>query len=274
MDDRQFRCLLDHLGYAYEGYRRVRRGVKKRLRRHMRDLGCRDVPAYLAHIAASPADSEACIRRMAVPISRFMRDRPLWEALRDVRLPELHRHFGPRLDAWCAGCACGEEAYTLAMIHGELTPAAPPGRPLELAIQATDLNPAVLERARAGVYPVSSLRELPDHLRQRYFRPLRGGRRYRLEAGLLPPVQWGCHDLVSEPPAQAFHLIFVRNSILTYCETPRRTRIMERVVKNLRPQGLLVIGLRETLPDGLPELVPVGDAPPVVFRRRTGGHRD
>jgi len=272
MDDGQFRHLLDHLGYAYEGYRRVRRGVKKRLRRHMRDLDCRDVPAYLAHIESSPADREACLRRLTVPISRFMRDRPLWEALREVRLPALHRHFGPRLDAWCAGCACGEEAYTLAMIHGELVRPGPPGRPFELAIRATDLNPAVLDRARAGVYPASSLRELPDPLRQRYFRPLRGGRRYRLEVGLLPPIRWGCHDLVSEPPAQAFHLICVRNSILTYCDTLRRTRIMEGVVKNLHPQGLLVIGLRETLPAGLTELVPVGGAPPVVFRRRLDGH--
>ena len=268
MDDRQFKILLDHLGYAFDGYRRVRKGVKKRIRRHMRDLGCRDVSAYLAHIAAHPADREACIRRMTVSISRFMRDRPLWEALRDVRLPELHRHFGPRLDAWCAGCACGEEAYTLAMIHGELPPAAPPSRPFELAIQATDLNPAVLDRARAGVYPASSLRELPDPLRQRYFRPLRGGRRYHLVAALLSPIQWGCHDLASERPVQTYHLILMRNSILTYGDIPRQTRIMKKVVSYLRPQGLFVIGLRETLPDGLTGLVPVADGLPYVFRRR------
>jgi len=268
MDDRQFKILLDHLGYAFDGYRRVRKGVKKRIRRHMRDLDCRDVAAYLAHITAHPADREACIRRMAVPISRFMRDRPLWEALRDIRLPELHRQCGPRLQAWCAGCACGEEAYTLAMIHGAVADLTATGEPLEMAIHGTDLNPAVLDRARAGIYPASSLRELPDDLRQRYFRPLRGGRRYRLEAGLLPPIRWGCHDLVTERPAQVFHLICVRNSILTYCDIPRRTRIMARVVKNLHPQGLLVIGLRETLPDGLPELVPVAEALPVVFRRR------
>lgn len=263
MDDRQFKILLDQLGYAFEGYRRVRKGVKKRIRRHMRDLGCRDVAAYRAHITASPADREDCVCRMAVSISRFMRDRPLWEALRDVHLPELHRHFGPRLHAWCAGCACGEEAYTLAMMHGEMAAPMAGG----LAIHATDLNPAVLARARAGVYPASSLRELPDDLRQRYFRPLRGGRRCRLATDLLPPIRWACHDLAWERPAQAFHLILVRNSILTYCDTPRRTRIMERVVKNLLPQGLLVIGFGEMLPAGLPDLVPVAHAPPFVFRR-------
>ena len=106
MEDGQFKRLPAELGYSYPGYRRVRKGVKKRIRRHMRALGCRDLSAYLDRLAASPPVREACIRRMAVPISRFMRDRAFWDTLRAEWLPELCRSFGLHLKAWSAGTAC------------------------------------------------------------------------------------------------------------------------------------------------------------------------
>jgi chemotaxis protein methyltransferase CheR len=242
MDDRQFKILLEALGYSFDGYRRVRKGVKKRIRRHMRDFGCPDVLAYLQRIVDSPADREACTRLLTVSISRFMRDRPLWEALETVWLPDLHRRFGPRLRAWSAGCACGEEACSLAIAHREscLGMEAEPVR--QVSILATDLNPAVLAKAREGIYPASSLREMTEDFRQRYFRPLRGGRRYLVQRALLNPICWGLLDLTSALPEQAYHIILLRNSILTYFDAPRQWQVMRRIVDRLLPGGLLLIG--------------------------------
>lgn len=268
MDDRQFKTLLEHLGYSFEGYRRVRKGVKKRIRRHMHALECRDVATYLAYLADSPVDREACLRLMTVSISRFMRDRLLWEALGGTWLPALHGRFGPRLRAWSAGCACGEEAYSLAIVHQEAASRLSSDPPLELTIRATDLNPAVLTRAWDGIYPASSLREMPVDLREHYFQPLRGGRRYRIRSVLGAAIEWGRQDLTSDPPEQACHLVLLRNNILTYLDGPRQAPIIKKVLECLRPGGLLVIGSREKLPGGFPELRPVAEQIPYAFRRR------
>lgn len=265
MDDKQFKRLLGELGYSFEGYRRVRKGVKKRIRRHMRDLACRDMTAYLGRIAASHQDREACMRRMAVPISRFMRDRPLWDALQGRWLSELHRRFGPRPHAWSAGCACGEEAYSLMIAAREA-----PVNALPMNITATDLNPVCLARARAGVYPASSLREMPADLLSRYFSPLRRGRRYRIHPGLIEGITWCSRRTENPLPGQMYDLILLRNSVLTYYEPPQQTRVLRKVLACLRPGGTLVIGSQEKLPARLTDMVPVSVSCPYVFCKTPG----
>jgi len=269
MDDRQFKRLLDVLGYRYEGYRRVRKGVKKRLRRHMRELGCRDVSAYLERIAASSAARDACILQMTVPISRFMRDWAFWEALRDVWLPGLRQVFGPDLRAWSAGCACGEEAHSLAIIDRESDARPTAAVAPRLRIVASDLNPACLEKARSGVYPASSLRETPPELTALYFTALRGGRRYRIDASLGKTITWECGAIEGRRPAPCYHLILLRNNVLTYCDIGRHKRLLANVVGQLYGGGLLVVGLGESVPDR-PGLEPASDGFPYVFRKNSG----
>lgn len=93
MDDAAFRQLLDYLNLSWEGYRKVRKGVKKRIRRHMRTLGCGTLPAYFRILDREPALRQDCDRLMTVSISRFFRDRELWRALRERLLPNLARRF-------------------------------------------------------------------------------------------------------------------------------------------------------------------------------------
>ena len=81
MDDDQFRLLLDYLGYSWRGYRRVRKGVKKRIRRHMQQLGCRHIPSYLNMLTLQAETRQECEMLMTVPISRFFRDRHIWQML-------------------------------------------------------------------------------------------------------------------------------------------------------------------------------------------------
>jgi chemotaxis protein methyltransferase CheR len=239
----------------------------------MRDLGCRDVGAYLQRMADRPADREACLLRMTVPISRFMRDRPLWEMLQSTWLPDLHRSFGPRLHAWSAGCACGEEAYSLAIAHREYG-AGMAAKPLpEIVIHGTDIHPAVLARAREGIYPASSLREMPGSFRQRYFDSLPGGRRFRIHRVLRDAIRWEFLDLTSALPERSYPIILLRNNILTYLDGSRQGQLMEGIIHRLSPGGLLVIGQRERLPAGLPDVVPVADHLPFVFRRRPAAPR-
>jgi len=89
MDNQQFCQLLRHLGLSWTGYRKVRKGVKKRIARHMQDLGCRNVSAYLVELDRRNDARLDCERLMTVSISRFFRDRKLWETLQKNILPVL-----------------------------------------------------------------------------------------------------------------------------------------------------------------------------------------
>lgn len=265
MDDRQFHRLLDALGYNFEGYRRVRKGVKKRLRRHMRVLECRTIDDYLARLAASREVQAACVRRLMVPISRFWRDRALWETLRDEHLPALRQRFGDQLTAWSAGCACGEEAYSLAMAEREQRMAQRPATAAGLAITATDCNPVVLARARTGLYPASSLREVPDKLVRRYFTAQRRGRRYRIRSEVFSRIDWRRCSIEGPAVVGPFHLILLRNNVLTYLEKHGAARALARVAAQLHPGGLLVVGVGERLPEESDRLQPVSAQLPYVY---------
>ena len=171
-------------------------------------------------LAANPDEWSQFAALTPVTISRFYRDRAVFRALEDVVLPALR----PRR-AWSAGCASGEEAYTLALI-------AP-----ELEILATDVHEPVLRRAHAAEYPESSFVELPERLRARMC-----GGQYRSR------VEIRRHDLRDEPPPGPFDLILCRNSAFTYFADDVQATVLDRLLTVLRPGGALVVGLHETLP--------------------------
>ncbi len=254
MDDHQFHRLLKHFGFSREGYRRVRKGVKKRLRRHMRALGCQHLASYLRTIDASPRERSECLRRLSVPISRLMRDRVFWDKLAEEILPDLVRRFGTPLQAWSAGCACGEEAYSLA-ISARTAGDVIGGNPFRLDILATDRNAVVLERGREGVYSRTSCRELDARQLARHFTPMRGGRRYRTHPELQSNIRWLCCDIDRLPVRAAFHLVLLRNNLLTYLNLSAQKKALPKVLAHLRPGGVLVVGKGERLPEDAAGLV-------------------
>jgi chemotaxis protein methyltransferase CheR len=163
LSDNEFGLLLEHLNRPWAGFRKVRKGVKKRLRRHMTETGCSTLEQYLTRMDRQPevrADCERCLR---VTISRFFRDRQLWQALKADVLPRLVSRFPSPLRIWSAGCAGGEEPYSLAMVWNA---AALNKKPYLLA---TDAGEDCLQRARAGSYGPGSLKEVPAAMVSTYF---------------------------------------------------------------------------------------------------------
>jgi chemotaxis protein methyltransferase CheR len=250
MDDHQFHQLLEHFGYSREGYRRVRKGVKKRLRQHMQALGCLRLSGYLETIERDPHRRSECLRCLSVPISRFMRDGAFWKILKAKALPDLADRFGGSLSVWSAGCACGEEVYSL-VISARIDEGSTVADAVKLAILATDRNPVNLARARDGIYPASSFREMDAAQLARHFIPLHGGRRYRIRPELQPGICWLCCDISRLPVNISFQLILLRNNILTYLQPDAQIKALTRVLGHLQPGGLLVVGQRERLPTGV-----------------------
>lgn len=243
LSDTEFRKLLEYLNRPWSGYRKVRKGVKKRVRRHMEHLGCSTVEQYLLTLSRQPGAKAACEQCLRVTISRFFRDRQLWQALEERILPDLARRFPPPIRIWSAGCACGEEPYSLAMVWDRLA-----GMPA-LKLLATDAIGECLARARSGIYPQSSLKEVPDEVRKRYFAAQKRGRRFLVRSHRLAPVCWLRHDLLGPPPEGApFHMILLRNNLLTYHQGADLHSAFGRIIGALAPGGCLVTGAHERLP--------------------------
>jgi chemotaxis protein methyltransferase CheR len=242
LSDTEFRQVLDHLNRPWAGYRKVRKGVKKRVRRHMADLGCSTLELYLLALARQSGARAACEQCLRVTISRFFRDPQLWQTLRERILPGLVDHFPAPLRIWSAGCACGEEPYSLAMVWEELN------RPTQLDLLATDIGGTCLARARAGVYSPSSLKRMPDGLKKRYFDSRKAGRQFVIRSHGLPPIRWRQHDLLDPPPEGGpFHLILLRNNLLTYYQGSDLRAAFMRILSALVPGGYLVTGAHEHL---------------------------
>jgi chemotaxis protein methyltransferase CheR len=254
VDDLQFRRILTSMGLAWQGYRKVRKGVKKRLGRHMQELGCRDVTRYIERLEQEKALRKKCQRLLSVSISRFFRDRRLWDTLEKHILPELIAAGSNPLKVWSAGCACGEEAYSLNILWEQIGRCV--GELPRLEITATDMNPVYLARARAALYPASSLREVPEEMRNRFFRVRSGAKVFRVHPALRKRIRWLPHSFFSPPPGSGFQLIFARNSLLTYYQEPLIRSGLEHIIGALAGGGYLIIGAHECLPSRPRDLQP------------------
>ena len=264
MDDQQFQQLLNHLQLSWPGYRKVRKGAKKRIGRHMRDLGSNSMQLYLEQLTKDSEAKKQCELLMSVSISRFFRDRKLWQVIEEQILPALIEKCGGSLKAWSVGCACGEEVYTLKIIWEQirLTFRNLP----KLEITATDLNPLVLERARNGKYPRSSIREVTEDLMALYFYTKKGGKQFKIKDMLKSGIKWIEQDFFTDPPGSGFHLIFVRNNLLTYYQDKRVKPVLSKIVKSLDMGGYLVIGSHEKLPFQISNLQPLASVPYVFIK--------
>ncbi|MEM5787805.1 MAG: CheR family methyltransferase [Syntrophobacteraceae bacterium] len=232
----------------------MRKGVKKRIADDMHEHGLRNVSDYLLYLNSSPHAKRKAEELLTVSISRFFRDLRLWDVIGGVLIPEMARKVeageSGTVRAWSAGCARGEEAYSFKILWDRAEREA--GKKLPLEMWGTDTNPEVLERARAGLYSRSSLRDAPPTVLRDYFTSTPDG--FSLREEVKRGMHWARHDFVSEdPPASGFNIILLRNNLLTYYEQPLRTAAFSKIQAALSDGGFLIIGGNEWIPgDGFP----------------------
>lgn len=264
MNDAQFRQLLNRFGFSWSGYRKVRKGVKKRITRYMEAMEFRNMAELLEELDRNDAVRHQCELLMTVSISRFFRDRELWRSLEKDILPECIEGYRDKIMVWSAGCACGEEAYSFKIVWDCLS-----NRYLhfpELEIVATDINPSYLDRAMAGIYPFSSLKDASKEVLCQYFKEKRK-RSFEIRDSLKKGISWKIHHLLSNPPEIDFDIIFLRNSVLTYYEEELKRKALRNVLQHLVFNGLLIIGSHEAIPfetKGLTSIEPY----PCILKKR------
>jgi chemotaxis protein methyltransferase CheR len=242
---------LPRLGLRWVGFRRVRRQVCKRLRKRLAVLGLQTLSDYRALLEADTAEWRQLDGLCRISISRFYRDRGVWRCLERELLPSLVAQASvrgeTRLRIWSAGCASGEEPYTLALLF-TLDDAA---KDCEPEILATDTDPHLLVRARRACYPGSSLRELPVKWRTAFDR---SGDAFCLRQEYRTAVRFLVQDIRQDLPDGRFDLVLCRNLAFTYFQAPLQAVIAKRLAQVLVPGGLLLLGSHESLPTALPGL--------------------
>lgn len=238
---------LPRLGFRWAGFRKVRRQVCRRIRRRIATLELEGFDDYRRYLETHDRERRSLDGLCRITISRFYRDRGVFERLTQEALPLLAERALRRrapLRAWSAGCASGEEPYTLAIAWRLGVAARFPE--VDLEIVATDADPHMLERARRGVYPAGTLREHPTAWRAQAFQS--SGETFRLKEDFKRGIEWLSQDLRAEMPAGPFDLVLCRNLAFTYFDPPLQERVLEAVGARLRAGGLLVIGGHESLP--------------------------
>jgi chemotaxis protein methyltransferase CheR len=230
---------LPRMGLRWKGFRKVRRQVCRRVRRRLDALGLADLGAYRAHLEAHPGEWALLDGLTAITISRFARDRGVFEALAREVLPALAAGR-ERLRVWSAGCASGEEPYTVALLAAERL------AQVRLDILATDVDANMLRRSEEAVYGWGSLKELPEAWLARGF--VRRDGLYVLRPEYRRPVTLRRHDVREPPPEGPFDLVLCRNLAFTYHAPEGQGVVLAHLAHALRPGGALVIGAHESLP--------------------------
>jgi chemotaxis protein methyltransferase CheR len=201
-------------------------------------------------IAASPRDRDWIdfVERMLVHETYFFRHTAQLDLLRDDILPRLdaqRRKAGrPMLVVWIAGCATGEEAWTMAFLAHEARRAGAPGEAVPVSILATDLSERSLATARRGVYDrlhgLDSFRAIPPWAAP-HFRAGHGTNAWVVPEDLRGSVRFLCHNVLDPAPVSGADLVLCRNMLIYFDEAASR-RAQENLVSSLRHAGVLMLG--------------------------------
>jgi len=239
---------LPRLRMRWRGFRKVRGQVSKRVARRLKSLALPDVAAYRAYLEACPEEWAHLDGLCRISISRFYRDRGVWEYLASEVFQSLAERAAAQREAeirlWSIGCAGGEECYTATTLWRLLLQPRFPD--IALRILGTEADPDQLTRARVACYPGASLKEMPVAWRGKGFEERDG--RFFLRQEFQAGVELQQQDIRRELPDGTFHLVLCRNLAFTYFEENLQREIAIAIHDRLVPGGVLVLGKQEKLP--------------------------
>jgi two-component system, chemotaxis family, CheB/CheR fusion protein len=241
-----FETLLAYLkgtrGFDFSGYKRT--GLERRIRKRMEEVGAADYSEYLDFLEVHQDEFPALFDTILINVTGFFRDAPAWDYYTGEVIPQVLASVGPTepIRVWCAGCASGEETYTMAMI---LAKALGTEAYLErVKIYATEVDDDALNHARQATYGPKDVEAIPTALLGRYFE--QGDRRYTFRRDLRRTIIFGRNDLTQDAPISRIDLLTCRNTLM-YFNAETQARILKRFHFALNPWGYLFLGKSEML---------------------------
>ena len=234
--------LSTHGGGDFRGYKEGM--LLRRATRRMVLQGITSLDAYTAYLRKNPSEVQSLGSDFLIKVTEFFREPQAWKALEQEVLPKIIETVirGEPLRVWVAGCATGEEAYSMGITILELLGKG--GVDIKLNIIGSDLDYASLEFARAGSFPESIGSVLKPDLLARYFTQLDG--RYIVRKALRESVMFSHHNLLADPPFSHMNLISCRN-LLIYMKPEVQDKLLRMFHFALKPGGYLFLGKSETV---------------------------
>jgi two-component system CheB/CheR fusion protein len=242
----QFEALLEllreHRGFDFTGYKRGT--LTRRFQKRMDALDIQTYEAYSSYLLREPAEFDLLFNTVLINVTQFFRDGVPWQYMSEEIIPQIigaKRHEEP-VRIWSAGCATGEEAYTLAMVFAESIGIDEFLR--RVKIYATDVDEDALMGARSASYSARDIEPVPGVLQERYFD--RRGATYQFKKKLRRSLIFGRNDLTADAPISKVDLLVCRNTLM-YFDSKTQARILNRFHFALNEGGFLVLGKAETL---------------------------
>lgn len=237
-----FAVLHSRLNRDFGQYKRST--LQRRIHRRMNALRLGDTAAYIEQLRKLPDEPELLFREILISVTRFFRDPEMFEELARTVIPELLAAGDPRepVRVWVAGCATGEEAYSLAILFKEAAELAESAR--RVTIFATDIDDRAVTFARSGVYSDIIEADISAARLERHF--VKESQRYRVAKHIREMCVFSAHDLVKDPAFSKLNMISCRN-LLIYFESALQQRVIATFHYGLKPEGVLWLGPSETI---------------------------
>ncbi|WP_340680700.1 CheR family methyltransferase [Paraglaciecola sp.] len=243
--------------------------VQRRLLRRMSLTSNTQQKDYIKLLRESKNERQFLMRDLLINVTDFFRDK---EAFALINEKVIHNIVGEAQDGsdirvWVAGCASGEEAYTMAILfteHIELS-----GKTLRLKIFATDVDEEAIRIARKGVYPDSITSELPDDYLENYF-TLQGDGYYAVNSALRDCISFAHQNVYTDPPFSKMHLVSCRN-LLIYFRKSVQQKVLQSFYFALMPSGYLFLGSSESLGEQKALFKPISQKWRIFSRKERNG---
>jgi two-component system CheB/CheR fusion protein len=256
VDDDSWASLLNFLhlsrGFDFHGYKP--NTLARRIRKRMSALGLEGYGTYQDYLEVHPDEFATLFNTILINVTSFFRDPHSWDVVRTSLIPQILNSKQPAdpIRAWSAGCASGEEAYTIAMLLAE-------AMGLEefrarVKIYATDVDEEALNAARHASYSPGQVETVPPHLLERYFERAEGS--YIFHKDLRRQIIFGRHDLMSDAPISRIDLLVCRNTLM-YFNAEAQAKVFSRFHFALNDGGFLFLGRAETMMTHGQTFVPV-----------------
>ncbi|MEI8293591.1 MAG: CheR family methyltransferase [bacterium] len=234
--------LKRHTGFDLAAYKRET--VNRRIERRMGICHIADFEDYVDLLKKDSAECESLAKDMLISVTRFFRDREVFQHLRKNVLPRLVRAAGGRsLRFWVPGCATGEEVYSIGIMLEEVLRECGEMN-LPCRFFATDLDRRATEIAGQGIYPQSIAADIPPELLEKYF--VRHGEHFQICRTVRERIVFAKHNLLKDPPFTRIDFVSCRN-VLIYLQPSAQQRVLSILHYALRPEGVLALGVSETL---------------------------
>jgi len=254
--DEKFEALLDYLkhhrGSDFTGYKR--QSLTRRVLRRMQAANIKDFSEYQDYLEAHPEEFSNLFNTILINVTAFFRDKPAWDYLSREVIPKIleDKPEGEVIRIWSAGCATGEEAYSLAMVMIEAL--GEEKFKTRVKIFATDIDDLALAQARTATYGPKEIEPVPKEMREKYFAASGGS--YAFRTDLRRSIIFGRHDIIQDAPISHLDLLVCRNTLM-YFNSETQSKILARFHFALNDSGYLFLGRAELLLTHTKLFVPV-----------------